>query len=143
MNLSILKAIFASMEQGVVFIDDRNRIAYCNPAAERIRKIKTDQVLGRSIMDFHPKKAHPKVLHIIEDLKSGRVEGHHRMNLQMVKGKFYDNTYTAVWGPKNKYWGIIVVSKEITQRKRAEDQLKVALKKLETANDELTRLNQM
>ena len=143
MNLSVLKAIFTSMEQGVVFIDDRNRIAYCNPAAEKIRKIKMDQVLGRSILDFHPKKAHRKVLQVIEDLKSGQVEGHHRMNIQMVKGKFYDNTYTAVWGPRNKYWGTIVVSKEITQRKKTEDQLKVALKKLETANEELKRLNQL
>jgi PAS domain S-box-containing protein len=144
MNLPILKAIFASMEQGVVFIDDRNRIAYCNPAAEKIRKIKLlDEVLGRSILECHPKKAHPKVVQVIEDLKSGQVAGHHRMNIQMVKGKFYDNTYTAVWGPKNKYWGTIVVSKEITQRKKTEDQLKEALKKLETANAELRRLNQM
>jgi len=143
MNLSILKAIFASMEQGVVFIDDRNRIAYCNPAAEKIRNIKMDQVVGRSILDFHPKKAHPKVVHVIEDLKSGQVEGHHRMNIEMVEGKFYDNTYTAVWGPGRKYRGTIVVTKEITQRKKTEDQLKETLKKLETANEELTRLNQM
>ena len=143
MNLAILKAIFASMEQGVVFIDDRNRIAYCNPAAEKIRKIKMKRVLGRSILDLHPKKAHPKVLHIIEALRSRQAEGHHRMNIQMVKGKFYDNTYTAVWGPKNKYWGTLVVSKEITQRKKTEDQLTEALKELETANEELTRLNQM
>ncbi len=143
MNLSILKAIFASMEQGVVFIDGRNRIAYCNPAAEKIRNIKMEQVVGRSILDFHPKKAHPKVVHVIEDLKSGQVEGHHRMNIEMVEGKFYDNTYTAVWGPGRKYRGTIVVTKEITQRKKTEDQLKETLKKLETANEELTRLNQM
>ncbi len=143
MNLSKLKAIFTSMEQGVLFIDDRNRIAYCNPAAEKIRNIKMDRVLGRSILDYHPKKAHPKVVHVIEDLKSGHAKGHHRMNIQMVKGKFYDNTYTAVWGPGRKYWGTIVVSKEITQRKKTEDQLKETLKKLEIANEELTRLNQM
>ena len=65
------------------------------------------------------------------------------MNIRMVKGKFYDNTYTAVWGPKNNYWGTIVVSKEITQRKKTEDKLKEALKKLETANEELKRLDQM
>jgi two-component system, OmpR family, phosphate regulon sensor histidine kinase PhoR len=143
MNLSILKAIFASMEQGVVFIDERNRIAYCNPAAEKIRNIKMDQVSGRSILDYHPEKAHPKVAQVIEDLKSGQVKGHHRMNIQMVKGKFYDNTYTAVWGPKNKYLGTIVVSKEITQRKKTEDELKEALKKLKIANEELRRLDQM
>jgi two-component system phosphate regulon sensor histidine kinase PhoR len=142
MNLSILKAIFASMEQGVVFIDDQNRIAYCNPEAEKIRNIKMDQVLGRPILDCHPQKTHSKVLQIIEDLKSGRIKGHHLMNIQMVEGKFYDNTYTAVRGPKNKYLGTIVVSKEITQRKKTEDELKEALKKLKTANEELRWLDQ-
>jgi len=142
MNLSILKAIFASMEQGVVFIDRQNRIAYCNPAAERIRNIRMEQVLGRPILDCHPQKAHPKVLQIIEDLRSGRVKGHHRMNIQMVEGKFYDNTYTAVRGPKNKYLGTIVISKEITQRKKTEDELKEALKRLKIANEELRRLDQ-
>jgi PAS domain S-box-containing protein len=143
MNLSILKAIFASMEQGVVFIDDQNRIAYCNPAAEKIRNIKMGRVSGQSVLNYHPQEVHPKVLQIIEDLKSGQAKGHHRMNIQMVEGKFYDNTYTAVWGSKNKYLGILVVSKEITQRKKTEDELKEALKKLKIANEELRRLDQM
>jgi two-component system phosphate regulon sensor histidine kinase PhoR len=143
MNLPILRAIFASMEVGVVFIDPSNRIAYCNPAAVKIRNSEIDRMLGRSILDFHPQKAHPKVLQVIEALKSGQAEGHHRMNIQMVRGRFYDNTYTAVWGPKKKYWGTLVVSKEITQRKKTEDQLKEALKKLESANEELRRLDQM
>jgi len=143
MNLPILKAIFASMEQGVVFIDDRNRIAYCNPAAEKIRKIKLDEVLGRSILECHPFRAHEKVIKIIDDLKSGRVRGHHLMNIQMVEDKFYDNAYSAVRDPNNNYLGIIVVTQEVTQRKHIEDNLKEALKKLETANEELRRLNQM
>ena len=128
MNLSILKAIFASMEQGVAFIDAQGRIAYCNPIVEKIRDVKIDQVLGRSILDCHPQKSHSKVLQIIEDLKSGEVQGSHRMNIQMLGGKFYDNTYSAVWGPKNKYLGVMVVSQEVTKRKEAEDELKEALK---------------
>jgi signal transduction histidine kinase len=102
-----------------------------------------DHVLGESILDYHPAKVHPKVLSIVEDLRSGKVKGHHRMNVQMVESKFYDNTYTAVWSPKNKYLGTIVVSKEITQRKKTEDELKEALRKLEVANEELRRLDQM
>jgi hypothetical protein len=142
MNLSVLKAIFASMEDGVVFIDDQNRIAYCNPEAERIRNIKMDQVLGRPILDCHPQKSHSKVLKIIDDLRSGRVKGHQLMNIQMLEGKFYDNTYTAVRRPNNKYLGTIVVSKDITQRKKTEDELKDALEKLKAANEELRRLDQ-
>jgi PAS domain S-box-containing protein len=143
MKLSVLKTIFASMKQGVVFIDDQNRIAFCNPAAEEIQNIQQDKVLGHSILEFHPPLSHPKVLKIIEDLRSGKVTGHHRMNIQMVKGKFYDNTYSAVRGPRNKYLGVIVVSQEVTERKRAEDELKEALEKLQLANEELRHLDQM
>jgi PAS domain S-box-containing protein len=143
MNLSVLKSIFASIEQGVLFIDDQNRIIYCNPAAEKIRNIKLDRILGQSILECHPQKAHPKVLQIITELRSGQVQGRHLMNIEMVGGKFYDNTYSAVWGQKNKYLGVVVVSQEVTRRKKAEDELKEALKKLEIANEELRRIDQM
>ncbi|MEW6374898.1 MAG: PAS domain-containing protein [Thermodesulfobacteriota bacterium] len=135
--------MFIAMKQGVVFIDDQNRVAYCNPAAEKIRNIRLDQILGQSILNCHPDKVHPKVLKIIEELRSGKVKGHHRMNIQKVKGKFYDNTYSAVWGPRNKYLGVIVVSQEVTERKKAEDELKEAMEKLRLANEELKRLDQM
>jgi PAS domain S-box-containing protein len=131
------------MKQGVVFIDDQNRVAYWNPAAEEIRNIQQDKVLGKSILEFHPGESHPRVLKVIEDLRSGKVKGHHRMNIQMVEGKFYDNAYSAVWGPRNKYLGVIVVSQEVTERKKAEDALKETLERLQLANEELMRLDQM
>jgi len=143
MNLSVLKAIFASMEQGVAFIDDQNRITYCNPTLEKIRDVKLEKIFGQSILTCHPSKSHSKVLQIIKDLRSGRVKGRHRMNIQMLGGKFYDNTYSAVWGPQNKYLGVVVVSQEVTKRKQTEDELKEALKKLELANEELRRMDQM
>jgi PAS domain S-box-containing protein len=142
-KLSVLQAIFASMEQGVVFIDDQNRIVYCNPAAEKIRNVSSDEISGRSILNCHPSPCHPKVLKIIDELRSGKVKGHHRMNIQTVEGKFYDNTYSAVWGPKNEYLGVIVVSQEVTERKRAEDELKEAMEKLQKANEELKRLDRL
>jgi PAS domain S-box-containing protein len=143
MDSSVLEAIFGAMEQGVVFIDDRDHIAYCNRAAERIRNIQLEKIAGQSIFNVHPEKSQPKVSHVIQDLRSGRMKGHHRMNIEMVEGKFYDNTYSAVWGPNNQYLGVIVVSQDVTKRKQAEDQLKETLKKLQTANEELVHLNQM
>jgi PAS domain S-box-containing protein len=143
MNLSLLKSIFASMEHGVLFIDDQNRIAYCNSAAESIRNIRLKEVLGRSILEFHPRESHPKVLSMIEDLRSGKVTGHQRMNLQMVEGKFYDNIYSAVWGPDSSYYGIIVVSQEVTERKKTEDELRDALNRLQLTNEEFKRMDQM
>jgi PAS domain S-box-containing protein len=143
MEFAILKAIFDAMEQGVVFIDDKNRVVYCNRAAEKIRNIQPDRTLGQSILECHPSKSHLKVLQIIEDLREGKTTGRHRMNIQMVDGKFYDNTYSAVWDPQNEYRGIIVVSQEVTERKKVEDDLREALEKLRQANEELKRLGQM
>jgi two-component system phosphate regulon sensor histidine kinase PhoR len=143
LNSSALKAIFGSMQHGVVFIDDQNRIAYCNPAAEKIRNIRLESVYGQSIVECHPVKSHSKVLQIIDDLRSGKVEGHHRMNIQMVEGRFYDNTYSAVWGPRDEYLGVVVVTQEVTERKKMEDDLKETLKQLQRVNEELTRLDRM
>ncbi len=143
MKLSVLKAIFASMEQGVVFIDDKSRVAYCNPAAENIRNIRMKDIEGHSILENHPAGVHPKVLKVIRDLRSGKITGHHRMNIQMVNGKFYDNTYSAVRGTDNRFLGVIVVSQEVSKRKKAEDELKETLKKLQQANEELKRLDGM
>jgi len=143
MKLSLLKAIFTAMEQGILFIDDQNRVVCCNPAGERIRNIRLEEILGRSVLEFHPHENHPKVMNIIEDLRSGKVTGRHRMNIQIAEGKFFDNTYSAVWGPKNTYWGIIVVSQDVTERKKTEDELKNALKKLKLANEELKNLDEM
>ena len=143
MDLPVLKAIFDSMEQGVLFIDDQSRIVYCNPAAEKIRSVTLDKISGRSILECHPSKSRPNVLKIINDLRLEKVKGHHRMNIQTVEGRFYDNTYSAVWGPKNEYLGVLVVSQEVTGRKQAEDDLKEAMKKLELANEELRRLDKL
>lgn len=143
MDLSILHEIFSSMEQGIVFIDDQSKIAYFNPAAEKLRNTPLREMIGQSILHCHPQKTHPKLIKIIEDLRSGKIKGHHRMNLQLVKGKFYDNTYSAVLGPGNKYLGVIVVTQEVTERKKAEDELKEALIKLQLANEELIRLDRM
>jgi two-component system phosphate regulon sensor histidine kinase PhoR len=143
MDLFLLKAIFDAMEQGIVFVDDQNRIAYCNPAAERIRNIRLEDVQDQPILKFHPEKSHSKVLNIIEDLRSRKAEGHHRMNVQMVDGKFYDNTYSAIWGPKSEYMGTIVVTQEVTERKRAEEGCQEALEELQRMNAELKTLDQL
>ncbi len=65
------------------------------------------------------------------------------MNIQMVEGKFYDSAYSAVWGPRDEYWGIIVVSQGVTERNKTEDDLREALKKLKRANEELNHLDEM
>ena len=137
MKFSVFKAIFDSMEQGVIFIDDRNRIAYCNPSAARIRGLDNEKVTGRSVLDVHAPQTHSKVLDIIQGLKSRKMRGHYRMNVQMLDGRFYDTTYSAVWDSRDRYLGVIVTGQDVTERKKAEDELIKAMQNLKVANEEL------
>lgn len=131
------------MEQGVVFIDDQNLIAYGNPAAEKALNAQVDKFLGQSLLVCHPPQLHAKVLDIIDELKSGKALNYHSMNIPLTDDHFYDHTYSAVRGPGNKYLGVIVVIQEVTNRKRAEDELKETMKRLQLANEELKVLDRM
>jgi PAS domain S-box-containing protein len=143
MDSPVLQAILTSMQQGVAFVDNKDRIAYCNPAVSRVLNIPPDKILNQPILDFHPQKSRPKIQRVIEDLRSGNVKGPQQMNIQMVEGKFYDMTYSGVWNSKGEYLGVIVVVRDVTERKMAEHELKQALKRLKLANEELKRLDQM
>src|SRR5579864_628492 len=45
------RSIIAAMAEGVVFQDSEGRIIFCNPSAERILGLTTDQILGKSSRD--------------------------------------------------------------------------------------------
>lgn len=55
----VFRAIISHICEGVLFLDNQHVIQICNPAAERIRKVKAAQIIGRSIFDIHPHRAHP------------------------------------------------------------------------------------
>ena len=89
------------MEQGVVFIDNQNRIAYCNPATVRIRGIKLEEARGESILNVHPFSAREKVIQIIESLKSGQIKGHQRMKILNLSSSLLltqgSGSHTNLW----------------------------------------------
>jgi len=57
----VLEAIVRDMNEGVIFLDHQHIIRICNPAAEKIRKVSAESIVGRSIFDIHPRRAHPKI----------------------------------------------------------------------------------
>ena len=111
----IFQAIINEMNEGVIFLDAEDRIAYLNPAAERIRRVSAEKFVGRPIHELHPDRAHAAVDELLNCLKEGRAASRHRVI--QAQGRYFDNTYTAVRGGAGEYRGTLLVSRDITEKK--------------------------
>ncbi|MDX9709250.1 MAG: sigma 54-interacting transcriptional regulator [Trichloromonas sp.] len=111
----LFQAIVNEMNEGVIFLDAEDRIAYLNPAAERIRRVSAEKFVGRPIHDLHPARVHAAVDELLNCLKEGRAASRHRVI--QAQGRYFDNTYTAVRGSAGEYRGTLLVSRDITEKK--------------------------
>ncbi len=116
----IFSSIVGEMAEGVIFLDDEDVILYCNPAAERIRKVRADKIVGRLIYTIHPVQAHPRIRELLASLKSGIVASSNRV--VKIKQRYFENTHSAVRNADGEYLGTLLVSRDITEKKRLSEE---------------------
>lgn len=123
-TLSIYPSIVDNMAEGVIFLDRHDIIRVCNPAAERIRMVCAERILGRPIFDIHPPGMHQRIRDLLASLKSGVIASSNRIIQQ--RDRYFENSYSAVRDLAGNYLGTLLVSRDITERKRlAEENLKL------------------
>lgn len=113
------RAIIECMQDGVVFIDNKNSIAFSNNAVERIRKVK--EKVGKPIKVCHPQRVHEDLVQKIDDLKYGGLNGKHPVFSS--DDRVFENTYSPVKDGEGNFLGVVLVSRDITERKRLEQQI--------------------
>ncbi len=116
----IFSSIVREMPEGVLFLDDEDVIRYCNPAAERIRKVRADKSVGRLVYTIHPAQAHPRLRELLTSLKSGVVATSNRV--VKVQQCYFENTYSAVRDADGEYLGTLLISRDITEKKRLSEE---------------------
>lgn len=133
----ILTGILDSLNVGVVFMDKENRIAFVNKEAERIRRMKSEERLGTSILECHSGAMHKRVQNVIDDFRRGVKTTRHRM----VKtfGRAFDNTYSVVVDSEGNYQGLVLVGQDVTEKLALEEQLKKTNAELENKVRDRTR----
>ncbi|MCP3177020.1 sigma 54-interacting transcriptional regulator [Desulfuromonas sp. KJ2020] len=130
----IFEQIVAHMVEGVIFLDGEDTIRVCNPAAERIRGVRADRIIGKSILSIHPANMHHRIRELIANLKSGRYAAVNR-SIQ-VKNRFFDNSYSGIRNPEGQYIGTLLISRDITESKLlAEQNHQLRHSLLDTGND--------
>lgn len=115
------ETVIENMADGVIFINPDGRVAFCNSAAERIRKVKRENVVGETVFEFHPSHLDKTINNILDEFKSGK-KGSFRRKMR-ANDDYSHNIYTPVFSKDGKFLGVMFLSQDMTERKRLESAL--------------------
>jgi PAS domain S-box-containing protein len=111
------QTVFNEMRDGVIVVDDKNRLVDINPAAQRFMLIKGQEAVGQPVMDFLP-----RTLMGLFESKSDRIASYEMLAKDQ---KTYVNVYAVpLKSKKNQPSGTLITLQDITNYKQAEMKLK-------------------
>ena len=111
------QSIIECMQEGVVFVDSTNETTLFNKAAQMIQKDQSERDMTPDLQ-FGSAET---LAQISQDFSEGG-EAIERKN-QQIGEKHLENTYAAVRDDEDNYLGTVLVSRDVTDRKRMEQQL--------------------
>ncbi len=116
-----IRSTIENMAEGVIFIDTDDKITMCNREIENAWKVKRENIINKSIKNGQIPYIGGVASKITEKFRKGIETSQHQE--VRIKSGFLYNTYSAVFDHDGKYWGTVLTSHDITERKRLEHQL--------------------
>jgi len=132
-------ALLEQLPLGVILADERGDMVFINQTAERIRNIKREKLLGKSIVNCHKKTSHANVERAMEHLLSKPDTVYRRMVDDAANGKYYVNTYASVVGHENKPIGFAVLTEDVTEKHSLERQQATSFRMMQETSESLRR----
>ena len=116
-----IRSTLENMAEGVIFIDPSDKVTMCNREIEKTWKVKNEEILNKSVKDDQIPYIGGIASNITESFRKG-IETSQHQEIKIKDGFLY-NTYSAIIDPSGKYWGTVLTSHDITERKKLEQQL--------------------
>ena len=117
-------------DYAIFMLDTEGRVTTWNPGAERIKGYKSEEIIGRHFSVFYPQEDldRKKPQHELEIVKKdGRYEDE-GWRVRKDGSRFWANVIiTALYSEERKLIGFSKVTRDLTDRKRAEDALLLEL----------------
>jgi PAS domain S-box-containing protein len=125
------ETVMSSMGEGLYTVDTQGRLTFMNPAAQRIFGWTIDEIIGRNMHDVthhtHP-DGRPFPAEECDGLKvllEGKSLTEHEDFFVRKDGSFFDVVYSSsVLRTADKITGLVVVFRDVTERKLAEEEIR-------------------
>ena len=128
-----------------IFRKDRNSVyVSCNENYAHDLKIKPEEIAGRTDLEFYPKELAEK--YRTDDkriMESGKTEDIEEKYIQDGEERFVHTTKTPVKDEQGNVVGIFGIFWDITEHRKADEELKLAYKKLRQTQQELIQSSKM
>ncbi len=118
--LTRLQAIIDSMADGVIFVDAQDRVAIVNNAGRVLRNLSDGP--GKAVRDCHPAGHLATFDRVMAYLRQGDDAGPPHSIIKEREGR-YETAYAPVRAPGGEYLGIVMVIRDIAERRNLERRL--------------------
>ena len=137
-----LAAIVASSDDAIIGKDLNSIITSWNIGAERIFGYTADEMIGTSIMRLIPPNRHAEEMEILAHIRRGERFDHFETIRLAKDGRELSVSVTVspIKDSAGHVIGASKVARDITERRKAEAALKMAMEEVETANRERLQL---
>jgi PAS domain S-box-containing protein len=121
----------SSMDMAIVASDLNRRIIYFNPFAEKIYGMKAEKAIGKTIMDLFVSKSADQshIEDAIAKVKKGKDFRFISNRIKKGKARFIESVVSGIRDLKKQLVGFVIMSRDITGRKLADEALQNSEKK--------------
>lgn len=128
-----LESFFNNTSDAIIITDLELNILQVNKGFEKIYGWKTDEVVGKKLGTI-PEQIIPETQKIFNEVKAGSIITDHETIRQKKDGSIFDvsSTISPIKDPSGNVVAFAGISRDITQRKKAEAEIKRSLKEKET-----------
>jgi len=118
--LTRLQAIVDSMPDGVIFVDAEQRVALVNEAGKALKNLARGP--GGHVKDCHPAATHEMLDRVMRWMRDGGEGGPPHSIIKEKEGRF-ETTYAPVRAPEGDFLGVVMVIRDIAERRNLERRL--------------------
>lgn len=125
----LLRSIVDSSPDLFYYRDNSGRFAGCNRMFEEVMGLSSEQLIGRRADDIFGKGLTPSVLNTDNEVQQNHVSVTLDVSCQVNKElRWFEMRKVPFFNPTNEYIGLLGFGRDITSRKRAEQDLETAYK---------------
>ena len=136
---TLFTAALDQLPEGVILVDGDDRIVYANRKAQEVRNVKSSDILGGDVRDCHQAKSAERVERALNYVRATGEAVFTRMVVDNVSEKTYENTYAGLVDDDGEYLGLLLLTRDVTDRLELERARAVHIQAL---SYEVERLNQ-